>query len=195
VKKLSRLAALAVMASAVLAGHLFADPTQEITRAAVVSAGSVNSDNFLVGFSSVLARVKSRQLADYVRAAIAVRPDLQNDILVTALNVRSSSNPRLRQSELTAIVRAAVRAANGGVTNMVMAAIEAHPDQRNVIALAASSATPRQEVAMDMLSLHAGHSNDTASGFDNSEGRRHRKHHGNDDDDDEVSPEKPPHDI
>lgn len=194
--KLARFAALALVSSIALATRVVATPADEITRAAVVAGGSVSSEAFVSAFGSVLARAKSRQVGDYVRAAILLRPDLQNEILNTALAVRASSNPRVRQTEVTAIVRAAVRAANGNVTDMILSAINAHPGERNIIALAASSAAPRTDAAVQMVLAHSGFSHDTATAFDTAQGAHHGKHGGGDDDGgDEVrSPEKPPRD-
>src|SRR5438874_3954035 len=77
--------------SVLLAPEITAAPSDEIVRAVKV-AGAINvkdarSDQFLRAFNSVLVRAKERYIPSYVTAAVKMRPDLADKIVVTALTI------------------------------------------------------------------------------------------------------------
>lgn len=183
-----------------------ADPVTDLGRA-LNTAGNAQltalpSSDFIAAFTAVLVRTKSRDLAGLVRAAIQLRPDIRNDIVVAALDVRTNrvgATSETRRRDASRIVRGALEAPPVGpnaATSLILAAINNFPDYREAIASGSAAVVPTQNIA---LVASAGHSAGFAGEFrgigQGADFANRKRHHGRGDDDgggDEVSPEKPP---
>jgi hypothetical protein len=135
---------------------LIATPSDDLTFA--VRAGGSTSvtearpEQFLWAFSSVIVRHKERQLTSYISAAVQLRPDLADRIVVAALKVRwLQRTPLGRQlscDTIGRIIRAAVAAAPSAAVAIVRAAVKTEPYARACIVEAALSVAPDQELAI-----------------------------------------------
>lgn len=109
-------------------------------------------EQFLWAFNSVIVRRKERELTAYISAAVQLRPDLADQIVVAALNLRHvGKNPIERQlscDAISRIIQAAVAAAPQAAAAIVRAAVNAEPYARDCIVAAAIAAAPDQEWAI-----------------------------------------------
>jgi hypothetical protein len=134
---------------------LRASPDDEIMRA--VSAGGARNVQqaepriYLNAFSSVLARKKEKGVPAYVSAAVKLRPDLADRVVVAALHSHRYSDKEMAGKEVACdwvepIIRAAIAAAPRAKDAIVRAAIESDPWARDCI-LAAAGITRETETA------------------------------------------------
>jgi hypothetical protein len=134
---------------------LRASPIDEIMRA--VSAGGTRNVQqaeprvYLNAFSSVLARKKEKDVPAYVSAAVKLRPDLADRVVVAALHAHRYSDKEMAGKEVACdwvepIIREAIAAAPRAKDAIVRAAIESDPWARDCI-LAAAGITRETETA------------------------------------------------
>ena len=125
---------------------LRASPDDEIMRA--VSAGGARNVQhaearvYLNAFSSVLARKKEKDVPAYVSAAVRLRPDLADKVIVAALHSHRYSDKEVAGKQVAcdwveSIIRAAIAAAPSAKDAIVRAAIESDPWARDCILAAA----------------------------------------------------------
>lgn len=131
-----------------------ANPSEDITRAIHASGASnvsdASSSQFLNALTAVMTRARSRELPDYVTAAIHLRSDLSAQITVAALRVaaRATHNSQTLTALVDRIIRAAVRANPDAAPAIARAAAEAAPTLRECIVNAAVAAAPQQRIAI-----------------------------------------------
>jgi hypothetical protein len=148
------LAVLALLLSTSLTSAVGA-PLEELTRAVLRGGASTVKDassrQFLSAYMSILARVKPNEIIWYVNAAVKIRPDLAEKIVLATLNVR---RPNAKISDRTAcqfigdIVQAAIMANPEQAIAIVKAALEAAPSARGCVVGAAIAVAPDQRIAV-----------------------------------------------
>ena len=148
-----RLFAVSLLLSFVSQGN--ATPADELTRAVMAGAtatvAKASPYEFLRAFTAVVVGVKPGGVPAYVKAAIRLRPDLADKIVLAALKTRriarSVDDDQLSYSEIDRIIRAAVAADPAAAAAIVTAAIQAEPYARDCIVAAAIAAAPDQRMA------------------------------------------------
>lgn len=154
-RKLS-LGSLALACSFVIASAAAAAPSDGLIRA-VQATGAHNvkdasADQFRQAFISVLVGKKERDFPLYVSAAVKLRPDLADKIVVSALNIcrlnTHGKNHQIPCDIIARIINAAVTANPKAAEAVVRAAISSEPYARSCIVTAAIAAAPDQELAI-----------------------------------------------
>src|ERR1041385_5992307 len=98
------LASLAVPLSFGLIASAIASPSDDLTRAVSrggsASVEEASASQFLRAFAAVLVRARPKDFVWYVNAAVKLRRDLADKIVVVALNVRiSGADLSVRQNK------------------------------------------------------------------------------------------------
>jgi hypothetical protein len=123
-----------------------ADLTRAVNVAGASSVGTATPDQFIRALDSLFVRSTPHQVCDYVAAAVRVRPDLAEKIVVSALTVsRVSGQPAGKQiscEDIDCIVRAAIAAHSSATREIVSAAVSAAPLLRDCIVAAANAVQP-----------------------------------------------------
>ncbi len=159
-----------IAATGFFPGSAQASPSDEISRA-VAKAGApsvkqADAATFTQAFTSVVVRVKSKNVASYVTAAVTLRPDLAPQITVAALNAhRADGKDYADCSWVDPIIRAAIAAAPDAANAIVREAIAADPSARQCI-LAAAGRSAETETAFfrPPPGIDVGNINSTAIG-------------------------------
>lgn len=150
------LASLAVPLSFGLIASTIASPSDDLTRA-VLRGGSAtveeaSASQFLRAFAAVLVRARPKEVVWYVNAAIKLRPDLANRIVVVALNARrsdvESADKGKACEQISDIIQAAIAANPDAAAAIVKAAVEAAPFSRDCIVAGAIAAASDQKTAI-----------------------------------------------
>ena len=163
------LASLAVPLSFGLITSAIASPSDDLTRAVSrggsASVEEASASQFLRAFTAVLVRARPKEVVWYVNAAVKLRPDLADRIVVAALNVIISGadlsdrqNKQKIAAEITDIIQAAIAADPDAAVAIVKAAVTAAPFARDWIVAAAIAAAPDQRIAF-LQAAHEGESN------------------------------------
>ncbi|MEY2486931.1 MAG: hypothetical protein QOH39_2579 [Verrucomicrobiota bacterium] len=146
----------ALALSLFLASPAHAAASDELSRA-VTKGGSpsikeASVAQFLNALNSILVRKKISDFPAYVAAAVKVRPDLADKIVVSALAAchlkKHGEDKRLSFETIDLIIRAAVSADPEAVDAIVKAAIMSEPYAQDCIVAAAIAAAPDQELAI-----------------------------------------------
>jgi hypothetical protein len=124
-------------------------PVEEISRAVVVNGVSDVSQarprQFLKAFNAVALRIPSRDLPDYVTAAITLRSDLAPNVVAIAIKA-AVRNREAKPSALCAmidrIVRAGIAANHDAAVSIAKAAVSVLPESRQCVVEAAVAAAP-----------------------------------------------------
>jgi hypothetical protein len=160
--------ALVVSALGLFPGSAQASPSDEISRA-VVAAGATsvaqaNAKTFIQGFSSVIVRVNSADIAKYVTAAVKLRPDLVSAITVAAIKAHRGDGSAGSCAYVDPIIRAAILAAPDAKKALVSAAIESAPWARECIVAAVGPSGDIETAFFRPSGVDAGNINSTAIG-------------------------------
>lgn len=131
-----------------------ATPTDAVNHA--VHAGGAaqvvdaTPDQFLGAYTAVITRANPRQLAEYVSAAIQLRPDLTPQIAAFSINTaaRNTKTQQLLAAVADGIVRAAILANPDNAVAVVRAAVGAAPSLRGRIVAAGIAAAPQLRLAI-----------------------------------------------
>ena len=131
------------------------DLIQAVSRGGSASVEEASASQFLRAFAAVLVRAKPKEVVWYVNAAVKLRRDLADRIVVVALNVRISDarvfdkqNKEKVGAEISDIIKAAVTADPDAAAAIVKAAVNTEPFARDWIVAAAIAAAPEQRVAI-----------------------------------------------
>jgi hypothetical protein len=142
--------AVVIAAAGFFPGNVQASPSDEISRAVLAAGASsvtqANASTFTQAFSSVVIRVKCKDIAPYITAAIKLRPDLAAQITVAALKAHHRIGNDVSCECVDAIIRAAVLAAPDAKQAIARAAIDAEVWARECI-LAAAGLNKETETA------------------------------------------------
>jgi len=148
---------LIVLGSVLSSGSSFATPTEDVTRAVLVSGVSDVSQaypkQFLKAFTAVVLRTQPRDLPDYVVAAVNLRPDLSPKIVAVAVKAavrKLESKQGAMRGIIDRIVRVAIAANPDAAVSIARAAIAAAPDLRQCVAALAISAAPNKEAEIQV---------------------------------------------
>jgi hypothetical protein len=117
------------------------DLTRAVSVAGASNPGTATPDQFMRGLNSLLVRSNTRQICDYVGAAVGARPDLADKIVVAAVRVGRRSGC----DEVDCIIREAISAHPAATREIVRAAVAAAPALRDCIVAAANVTQPCQE--------------------------------------------------
>jgi hypothetical protein len=201
-------------AAALSAAPVGASPTETLTRAVKAggspSIATADPESFTRAFTAVAARVRPREVPAYVSAAVKLRPDLADKIVVAAITLVNSGGknvvdktvilwlrPTVRGvfdeadscERISAIVKAAISAYKPAAVAIIKAAISVEPMMRDCIVTAAIAADPDQEYAIRQAAGEAIAltSNNNGNGFYQALNPASYQGAGN-----VVSPEQPP---
>ena len=137
---------------ACLAAPVFANPTEEITRAVeangVSDVAQARPRQFVKAFTAITLRVSPRDLPDYVASAINLRPDLAPNVVAVAVKAAMKNwetKPQLLRVMIERIVRAAIGANPDGAVAIAKAAASAAPTSREWVISAAIAAAPQDK--------------------------------------------------
>jgi hypothetical protein len=154
-RRLVRISFVAIICLARFVSAAVAAPSDEITRA-VSKAGAndvkhATPDQFNKAFAAVLLHVKRDEVPVYVSSAVKLRPDLADQIVVTAIRVAGPGDGKAildKQSPcdwVGPIIRAAIESAPDEKDAIVRAALASDPWARECILSAAG--TPENQTA------------------------------------------------
>ncbi len=132
------------------------DLTRAVRVAGASSLGTATPDQFMRGLNSLFVRSNARAICDYVGAAVRIRPDLADRIVVAALNVsriggtdskdfKQPVGKQISCEDVDCIIREAIAAHPAAAREIVSAALAAAPLLRDCIVAAANVAQPCQE--------------------------------------------------
>jgi FecR-like protein len=123
-----------------------ADLTRAINVAGASSVSTATSDEFMRALDSLFARSTPQKVCDYVAAAVRVRPDLAEKIVVSALTIsrvdRQPGGKQISCEDIDCIIRAAIAAHPSATREIVSAAASAAPLLRDCIVAAANVVQP-----------------------------------------------------
>ena len=128
----------------------FATPAEQISRAVAANGAADVSHaaptQFVKAFAAVVFRAQPRDLPDYVRAAINLRPDLTQNVVFVAVKAAVNNweaKPELLRVMIDRIVRAAIAANSDAAVSIARAASSAAPSLRDCVIRAAIAAAPQ----------------------------------------------------
>ena len=128
------------------------DLIQAVSRGGSASVEEASASQFLHAFAAVLVRAKPKEVVWYINAAVKLRPDLADRIVVVALNARrsdmESADKRRMCKQISDIIQAAVAANPDAAAAIVKAAVKAVPFARDCIVEAAIAAAHDEKIAI-----------------------------------------------
>jgi hypothetical protein len=146
---------LLACASILLTASAFANPAAEITSAVAVNGSADVSQarprQFVKAFTAVALRIPTRELPDYVVAAINLRPDLAPSVVAVAINSAIKNweaKPAALCGMIGRIVRAGIAANPDAAVSITKAASAASPELRKCVVEAAIAAVPEAKDAI-----------------------------------------------
>jgi hypothetical protein len=127
------------------------DLTKAVARAGVTST-TASPEQFLRAVAAILISIKPKEVVWYVNAAVKLRPDLADKIVVIAFIARrpdiESGDKQKACAQIGDIVQTAVLANRNAAVAIVRAAVKTVPSARDCIVTAALTAAPDQMVAI-----------------------------------------------
>jgi hypothetical protein len=138
-----------------VAGSALATPADEVSSSlranGIADVSAAKPRQFLKAVTPLLLRTSSRDVPDYVIAAISVRPDLAGNIVALAVRAAIKNSEAKRGTlclVVERIVTAAITANPNAAVSITRAGIAAAPQLRRCVASAAVAASPDRKQAI-----------------------------------------------
>lgn len=150
-----RVASVALGVLLLIASPAFATPGDEISSAlktnGIADVSAAKPRQFLKAITPVVLRTSSRDVPEYVIAAINLRPDLAANIVAIAVKAvikNSEANRGTLCLIVERVVTAAIAANPNAAVSITRAGIAAAPQMRSCVASAAVAASPDRKQAI-----------------------------------------------